>query len=277
MFLDSFSMKCYKCNTDNPQQANYCKYCGAKFQKEIDNLQKQQNTTGSPKSEEIDRMDSTVLRHKGLRRKIFLFLGYNLILLLIIAFCIGKCNSINNKNKCLTTELDRQEEFRSSIATYKPFEILKIELRSNSGEFGDTLYENKLAKIIPRITVAVMEEGSYKLKTKYYKISNWTYKEKQLRLKETSYSPEGVSNEEKVDVWDRGVEEIQLAPFGEDHIGFWDSGKYCIEIWYDDQCLCKKDFSVVEAKELYWRYKNGPKPYSEYKREIGNSMPREPF
>lgn len=24
-------MKCYKCNTDNPQQANYCKYCGAKF------------------------------------------------------------------------------------------------------------------------------------------------------------------------------------------------------------------------------------------------------
>lgn len=305
-------MKCTKCNTENPTEAKFCRHCGSilsntssiensevekaiynfneayknekkkysdeitKYKKKIDNLQKQLNTTISTKSEETNSTGSKVIYKRVLKNKKW-FWGYNLILLLVLVFCIGKCNSSNKKNEYLTSELEQQENFKSSIATYKPFEILKVELRSNSGEFGDTLYENKLAKIIPRITVAVMEKGSFKLKMKYYKISNWTYKEKQLRLKETSDSPEGVSNEEKVYVWDRGVEEIQLAPFGEDYIGFWDSGKYCIEIWYDDQCLCKKDFSVVEAKEPYWRYKNRPKPYSGYKREIENSMSREAF
>lgn len=293
--------KCPKCNTENPIEANYCRHCGnilsntssieinsevgkaihilneayknekktysdkiADYQKEIDKLQKQLNTTISPNPEKID---STVIQHKGLQRKKFLLWGYNLTLLLIIVFCIGKCYSTNNKNKYLTLELDRQEDIRSSIATYKPFEILKIELKSNSSEFGDTLYENELKKIIPRITVAVMEKGSYKLKTRYYKISNWTYEEKHLRLKETYNSPKGISNEEEVDVWESGIKEIQLASFGEDHIGFWDSGRYCIEISYNDQCLCKKDFSVVERKEPYFRYKKGPKPYSEYKQE----------
>lgn len=286
------NIQCPNCKTVNPAEAKFCRHCGnalsdistieinsnvenaihnlneiyknekktysdkiAEYQKEIDNLQKQLNTTISTKSKEIDSTDMLVIRHKGVLRKKYLFWGYNLILLLIIVFCMGKCNSINNKNNYLTSELEQQENFKSSIAIYKPIEILKIELRSNSSEFGDTLYENKLTKIIPRITVAAMENGNYKLKTKYYKISNWTYEEKRLHLKETYNSPKGISNEEEVDVLESGIKEIQLASFGEDHVGFWDSGRYCIEIWYNDQCLGKKDFSVVERKEPYWRRK----------------------
>lgn len=309
MERNNSNSQCPNCKAENPTEANFCRHCGkilsntssieinsdvekaihilnktyknekktysdkiAEYEKEIDKLQKQLNITVSPNSEEID---STIIRHKGLQRKKLLLWGYNLMLLLIIVFCIGKCDSTNNMNKYLTSELDRQEDIRSSIATYKPFEILKIELRSNSSEFGDTLYENELTKIIPRITVAVMEKGSYKLKTRYYKISNWTYEEKQLRLKETSNSPKGVSTEEEVNVWESGIKEIQLASFGEGYIGFWDGGRYCIEIWYNDQCLCKKDFSIVERKEPYWRYKKGSKPYSEYQQKIENSTARE--
>lgn len=290
-------MKCPKCNIENPTEANFCRHCGnilsnassiemnsdvekaihilnetyknekktysdkiVEYQKEIDNLQKQLYTTIYTESEKIDRTDSLVIRNKGAQKK-YLFWGYNLLLLLIIVFCIGKCNSVNNQNEYLTSKIDRQEDFISSIATYKPFEILKIELRSNRGEFGDTLYENELTKIIPRITVAAMKNGSYKLKTRYYKISNWTYEEKLLRLKETSSSPKGVSNEEEVDIEERGINEIQLVSFGKDSIGFWNSGRYCIEIWYNDQCLGKKDFSVVEAKDPYWRYNKSSRPY----------------
>ena len=36
-----------------------------------------------------------------------------------------------------------------------------------------------------------------------------------------------------------------------------------------------KDFSIVERKEPYWRYKKGSKPYSEYQQKIENSTARE--
>lgn len=82
--------------------------------------------------------------------------------------------------------------------------------------------------------------GTYKLKTKYYKMSNWDYSEIRYCLKETSFSSEGFSNEEDVSIGENQIEKITLSSFGKNDVEFWNRGRYCVEFWYNDICYGKK-------------------------------------
>lgn len=284
--------QCSKCNIDNPTEAKFCRHCGnllsdttlpdsrGDVEKAIRHLEEcykaeqatHTNTIAKYKQEvvtlhtDLDRYksanslpnindDNKVRKFPDFQNRKCWIYGNIIVFLLLICGSVYKCQKANNRISDLNYALSKQEDFKTSVTEYKPFEILNIELKSNNSEFGDTLYEDNVKNIIPRITVAGLKMGTYKLKTKYYKISNRDYSEILYCLKETSFSSEGFSNEEDVSIGENQIEKITLSSFGKNDVEFWNRGWYCVEFWYNDICYGKKEFAIVECQDLYYRGK----------------------
>lgn len=146
------------------------------------------------------------------------------------------------RNDELTDKLSEQESRFYSIKNTFPINITNIEIGNTyhdgsiETKYGSTLYSSNTMYLKPRITYTGINTGSsIKLKIKWY-TPNGT-------LSTGEKSPSGFSQEASLYVYS-GSNTKTLSGWGNKTKGYWSSGTYRIEVWYNDVCIKSKTFRI---------------------------------
>ena len=138
--------------------------------------------------------------------------------------------------------LTELSDFKSSIGSTYPIVITDIDIANvyKDGtietDYGNTLYDYRTLYLKPRITYTGLTSG-----TKEFKIK-WVMPSGALRTGDSS--PYGYSFSESAYVSEGSYNTLDFTGWGNDNSGNWSSGRYRVEIWYDDVCLKSKDVRI---------------------------------
>lgn len=158
----------------------------------------------------------------------------------------SKTSSLRNEISEMEIERDNAltelSDFKSSIGSTYPIVITDIEIANvyKDGtietDYGNTLYDYRTLYLKPRITYTGLTSG-----TKEFKIK-WVMPSGSLRTGDSS--PYGYSFSENVYVSEGSYNTLDFTGWGNENSGNWSSGRYRVEIWYDDVCLKSKDVRI---------------------------------
>lgn len=158
----------------------------------------------------------------------------------------SKTSSLRNEISEMEIERDNAltelSDFKSSIGSTYPIVITDIEIANvyKDGtietDYGNTLYDYRTLYLKPRITYTGLTSG-----TKEFKIK-WVMPSGALRTGDSS--PYGYSFSESAYVSEGSYNTLDFTGWGNDNSGNWSSGRYRVEIWYDDVCLKSKDVRI---------------------------------
>lgn len=227
-------MKCPKCNTGNPQEANFCRYCGYAISSESNIYIVNQRLL-----HENDRLKNGT---RFLKCPVKTHLKYILPIILFIIMGVLSCYYIYNK----------EEQFKEQIAFNKPFEILKIGIKDDYGKLTNKIRYDETTFIKPHLTVVGFKDGRYKIKAKVYRNSvlvpvllhGWIHDT--MILKRNGSSPIDCSFEGIYDITKGVITQFDMKEFGYEERGHWAIGDYIIEFWYDKICLGKEEFKISD-------------------------------
>lgn len=196
---------CPKCNTENPVEANFCRYCGyaiysehniyienQRLQNENDRLKndvrffesfltrerfqlrdviKNQETTIKKLEHELHTLKFNVPNRKPIKPQ-------------IITKEIHKCPVKTHIKYILSILLfiiigvlscyyiyNKEEHFKKQVAFYKPFEVLKISIKDDYDKGTNIIRYDEATFIKPHLTVVGFKDGRYKIKAKIYRNS----------------------------------------------------------------------------------------------------------
>lgn len=133
-------------------------------------------------------------------------------------------------------------DFKSSIGNTYPIVITDIEVANvyKNGtietDYGNTLYDYRTLYLKPRIRYTGLTSG-----TKEFKIK-WVMPSGSLRTGDSS--PYGYSFSESAYVSEGADNVLEFMGWGNESSGNWSSGRYRVEIWYDDVCLKSMDVRI---------------------------------
>lgn len=102
-------------------------------------------------------------------------------------------------------------------------------------DYGDIIYSNSTMFLAPKIFYTGLNPGTKRLKVKWYMPNG------QVKVADNSF--EGFSQSFDVNIHE-GSNELCLLGWGYEIMGYWSSGLYRIEIWYEDCCLKSKTFEI---------------------------------
>lgn len=105
---------------------------------------------------------------------------------------------------------------------------LKIDI-----DYGKMIYSYKTMYLSPRISYTSGIKGKVTLYVKFYSPDG---------LQKSANSPEGYTYSTEATLNESG--NLILSAWGNETKGFWKSGAYKFEIWYDNKCLISKDFTI---------------------------------
>lgn len=158
----------------------------------------------------------------------------------------SKTSSLQDEVSDMEIERDNAltelSEFKSSIGSTYPIVITDIEIANvyKDGtietDYGNTLYDYRTLYLKPRITYTGLTSG-----TKEFKIK-WVMPSGSLRTGDSS--PYGCSFSESAYVSEGSYNTLDFTGWGNENSGNWSSGRYRVEIWYDDVCLKSKDVRI---------------------------------
>ena len=158
----------------------------------------------------------------------------------------SKTSSLRNEISEMEIERDNAltelSDFKSSIGSTYPIVITDIEIANvyKDGtietDYGNTLYDYRTLYLKPRIAYTGLTSG-----TKEFKIK-WVMPSGALRTGDSS--PYGYSFSESAYVSEGSYKTLDFTGWGNDNSGNWSSGRYRVEIWYDDVCLKSKDVRI---------------------------------
>lgn len=124
-----------------------------------------------------------------------------------------------------------------------PFIITKLEVANTDEDsniiqdYGETIWDYKTKYLTPRITVKPFKStGTYTIYVKLYKDGS---------LRTGTSSPSGYSYSSKVTISGNSSQVFTLSGWGSKTAGYWSTGEYRFEIWYDDYCIGSKTFKVI--------------------------------
>ncbi len=163
---------------------------------------------------------------------------------------ISKKNSeisgLKNDVSELKTQVEQLEEdkkaLKSTISKLPPLLItdLKMGIANNDGdtvvEHGSTIYSSSTMYLSPKIYYYGTRSGSITLKTKIFTPSG-------TMSYNSNVSPEGYTNKTEMYVSEGSNNRI-MTGWGSNSKGYWSSGNYRIEIWYNSTCLYSKSFRI---------------------------------
>ncbi len=155
--------------------------------------------------------------------------------------------SVLNKNVSkLKSQIEQLEEdkeaLKNSISKLPPILItdLKMGITNNDGdivvEHGNTIYSSSTMFLSPKIYYYGNRSGSITLKTKIFTPSG-------TMSNNQNTSPEGYTNKTEMYVSEGSNNRI-MTGWGSNSKGYWKSGNYRIEIWYNSTCLYSKSFII---------------------------------
>lgn len=275
---------CPKCNTENPVEANFCRYCGyaiysehniyienQRLQNENDRLKndvrffesfltrerfqlrdviKNQETTIKKLEHELHTLKFNVPNRKPIKPQ-------------IITKEIHKCPVKTHIKYILSILLfiiigvlscyyiyNKEEHFKKQVAFYKPFEVLKISIKDDYDKGTNIIRYDEATFIKPHLTVVGFKDGRYKIKAKIYRNSVFVpillhgWVYDTMILKRNDSSPFDCSFEGIYDIKKGVITQFDMKEFGYEERGHWAEGDYLIEFWYKNICLGKEEFKI---------------------------------
>ena len=133
------------------------------------------------------------------------------------------------------------KEFKNKVSIVYPMIINDIKIGNVNSDgiietdFGNTLYSYNTMYLKPKVYYTGLISGSKRLKIKWIRPSG--------DLCTGSSSSYGYSQSASYYL-SEGENEIVLAELGRADRGYWSSGTYRIEVWYNNICLKSKSFSI---------------------------------
>lgn len=277
-------MKCPKCNTENPIEANFCRCCGYAISTEHNIYTEKQRLLNennrlkdkarffesSLTRERLklrDEIENKEIKIKKLEHELHA-LKFNVpnckpIKPQIITKEIHKCPVKTHLKYILSIILfiiigvlsccyiyNKEEKFKEQIACYKPFEVLNICIKDDYGKLTNKISYGEATFIKPHLTVVGFKDGRYKVKAKVYR--NDGFVPIMLRglvygtliLKRNNSSPIDCSFEGIYDIKKGVIIQFDMKEFGYEERGHWEEGDYLIEFWYKNICLGKEEFKI---------------------------------
>lgn len=138
-------------------------------------------------------------------------------------------------------ELSETKSIISDVADIYPMIITDIEIGNSykggdlETDYGDRIYDCNTMYLKPRIRYIGLESGRKELKVKWYTPSGY--------LSKGDSSPSGFSQADDEYI-SKGNNTLTLSGWGNESKGYWISGIYRIEIWYENTCLKAKTFNI---------------------------------
>lgn len=275
---------CPKCNTENPVEANFCRYCGyaiysehniyienQRLQNENDRLKKEFRIFESSLMRERLKFENVIenqeTKIKNLEHELHA-LKFNVpirkpIKSQIITKEIHKCPVKTHVKYILSILLfiiigvlscyyiyNKEEHFKEQVAFYKPFEVLKISIKDDYDKGTNVIWYDEATFIKPHLTVAGFKDGRYKIKAKIYRNSVFVpillhgWVYDTMILKRNDSSPIDCSFEGIYDIKKGVITQFDMKEFGYEERGHWAEGDYLIEFWYKNICLGKEEFKI---------------------------------
>lgn len=161
----------------------------------------------------------------------------------------SKYNRASARNASLQNVVSNMEDMVNdydnlvnSISTTYPIIITDIELANvyKNGEietdYGSTIYDYCTMYLQPRITYTGLVTGEKEFKIKWYMPNG--------DLRTGNNSPSGFSFSDTVNINTGENNTYVFSGWGNETMGNWSSGRYRLEIWYEDVCLKAKTFRV---------------------------------
>lgn len=275
---------CPKCNTENPVEANFCRYCGYAIYSEhniyIEN-QRLQNENDRLKND-VRFFESFLTRERFQLRDVIKnqetkikklehelhTLKFNVpnrkpIKPQILTKEIHKCPVKTHIKYILSILLfiiigvlscyyiyNKEEHFKKQVAFYKPFEVLKISIKDDYDKGTNIIRYDEATFIKPHLTVVGFKDGRYKIKAKIYRNSVFVpillhgWVYDTMILKRNDSSPFDCSFEGIYDIKKGVITQFDMKEFGYEERGHWAEGDYLIEFWYKNICLGKEEFKI---------------------------------
>lgn len=275
---------CPKCNTENPVEANFCRYCGYAIYSEhniyIEN-QRLQNENDRLKND-VRFFESFLTRERFQLRDVIKnqetkikklehelhTLKFNVpnrkpIKPQIITKEIHKCPVKTHIKYILSILLfiiigvlscyyiyNKEEHFKKQVAFYKPFEVLKISIKDDYDKGTNIIRYDEATFIKPHLTVVGFKDGRYKIKAKIYRNSVFVpillhgWVYDTMILKRNDSSPFDCSFEGIYNIKKGVITQFDMKEFGYEERGHWAEGDYLIEFWYKNICLGKEEFKI---------------------------------
>lgn len=275
---------CPKCNTENPVEANFCRYCGyaiysehniyienQRLQNENDRLKKEFRIFESSLMRERLKLENVIenqeTKIKNLEHELHA-LEFNVpirkpIKPQIITKEIHKCPVKTHVKYILSILLfiiigvlscyyiyNKEEHFKEQVAFYKPFEVLKISIKDDYDKGTNVIWYDEATFIKPHLTVVGFKDGRYKIKAKIYRNSVFVpillhgWIYDTMILKRNDSSPIDCSFEGIYDIKKGVITQFDMKEFGYEERGHWAEGNYLIEFWYKNICLGKEEFKI---------------------------------
>lgn len=150
-------------------------------------------------------------------------------------------SQLSEKKEELRQVRNELSTLKSSVKSVAPFVITNVEIGNTykngdiETEFGNTLYSYRTMYFAPKIYYRCFASGTYSLKTKWF----WP----DGTMATGSGSPSGYSQGFDCS-FSEGTHDQIAGRYGNEPKGFWRSGNYRLEIWYNGRCLYVKNFYV---------------------------------
>lgn len=131
---------------------------------------------------------------------------------------------------------------KSKVGSSYPLIITDIEIGnfykdgSMETDFGNTIYSSNTMFLKPRIKYYGVDFGNKTLKIKWFKPDGL--------LSIGNSSPSGFSQSEAHYIYSGSDNTLTMEGWGNENKGFWCSGTYRIDVWYNNTCLKSKTFTI---------------------------------
>lgn len=277
-------MKCPKCNTENPIEANFCRCCGYAISTEHNIYTENQRLLNENNrlKDKARFFESSLTRERLKLRDVIVnqetkikklehelhVLKFNVpirkpIKPQIITKEIHKCPVKTHVKYILSILLfiiigvlscyyiyNKEEHFKEQVAFYKPFEVLKISIKDDYDKGTNVIWYDEATFIKPHLTVVGFKDGRYKVKAKVYRNDGFVpimlrgWVYGTLILKRNNSSPIDCSFEGIYDIKKGVITQFDMKEFGYEERGYWEEGDYLIEFWYKNICLGKEEFKI---------------------------------
>ena len=132
--------------------------------------------------------------------------------------------------------------FKSKVSNIYPLIITDIEIANVTYEgdiqtnYGYSIYSSSTMYLKPRIKYTGLISGNKIFKVKWYNPDG--------TISRGDSSPYGFSQSQSVYVYNGDNNTYELSGWGNSSKGYWRSGTYRIEIWYENSCLMSKTFII---------------------------------
>ena len=276
--------QCPKCLSENPVEANFCRHCGNALregkglmplvlpdEQVVSNLKREVTSLKSEKKRLADKLSIAQATLLEVSRKPSVKYSTHVLYTLVIALCVGTIiwlfynrnyqNKViselqaqnesqaemlsndslriqqleSNTNKLSNTLNVKNDEIKELSSVY-PFIITSVDIKNQGEEYGSTIYAKNTTFIYDRINIKSYYTGSVTIYVKFYRPNG--------ELSANDNSPSGYSYSQQIDLTKGISTYAESTGWGNKNKGFWKSGQYYMEFWYNNKCFFRKGFYV---------------------------------